>query len=204
MSKNSHVTKRSLTNAWTLRVAHALRRGPLRFNALDRAINAPNPPMLSTHLKKMARDGLVERVVIELGPPARVEYRLTPLGADLAEPASAMVTWVDQNAASRDRPRTVSRLAGARAVDRPSHAIANRRDGPKPRQSVINRRRRRAVPGDISAPLRRCHINRRSDPRRYFRAVTCRPSLRTRSAPSSQEGHTEHCTDADTVLLSVG
>jgi len=111
MSKNSHVTKRSLTNAWTLRVAHALRRGPLRFNALDRAINAPNPPMLSTHLKKMARDGLVERVVIELGPPAPVEYRLTPLGADLAEPASAMVARVDsrmpQVEIARERYRVV-------------------------------------------------------------------------------------------------
>jgi DNA-binding HxlR family transcriptional regulator len=95
MSKNSHVASRALTNQWTLRVAHVLRNGPLRFNALDRAVDAPNPPMLSTHLKKMRRDGLVERHVIELGPPARVEYSLTPLGADLARPASAMVTWVD-------------------------------------------------------------------------------------------------------------
>jgi DNA-binding HxlR family transcriptional regulator len=43
----------------------------------------------------LRRDGLVERRVIDLGPPARVEYSLTPLGADLARPASAMVTWVD-------------------------------------------------------------------------------------------------------------
>jgi DNA-binding HxlR family transcriptional regulator len=90
----SNVTKRSLTNQWTLRIAHALRNGPLRF---CRAVNSPNPPMLTTHLKKMARDGLVDRVVIELGPPANVEYRLTQLGQELAKPASALVTWVDRN-----------------------------------------------------------------------------------------------------------
>jgi DNA-binding HxlR family transcriptional regulator len=105
MSKNSHVATKSISNVWTLRIAHALSGGPLRFNVLDRAVNAPNAPMLSTYLKRMARDGLIARRVIELGPPARVEYGLTPLGLELAKPASELVTFVDRSMPQVDLAR---------------------------------------------------------------------------------------------------
>ena len=65
---------RALTNQYGLRIVCALKRGPQRFNALERAIEAPNPPALSKLLKRMQRDGLVARRVIAIGPPAHVEY----------------------------------------------------------------------------------------------------------------------------------
>src|ERR1700691_2828787 len=89
---------RSITSQFTLRIVRALRNGALRFNMLERAAKAPNPMRLSRHVKKLIRDGLVERHVITLGPPAVTEYSLTPLGADLAKPAAELIGWVERNA----------------------------------------------------------------------------------------------------------
>jgi DNA-binding HxlR family transcriptional regulator len=69
-----------LHNMWTLRVVAILRHGPLRFNQIERGVHAPNPPMISHHLKKMVRDGLIERHVIRAEPPANVQFALSPLG----------------------------------------------------------------------------------------------------------------------------
>ena len=102
---------KSATQPLCLRIIRALQRGPLRFNAIDRAVSAANPPHLSSRLKLLMRDGLVDRRVITLGPPAAVEYRLTALGQDLARPASALLDWTDRNAdcvqQARDQHRAV-------------------------------------------------------------------------------------------------
>ena len=57
---------KSLTRFWSARVLYELARAPngLRFNALERAINAPSSRMLSQLLQKLARDGVVIRTVI--------------------------------------------------------------------------------------------------------------------------------------------
>jgi DNA-binding HxlR family transcriptional regulator len=100
------INTKAVTSQFTMRIVRALQRGPLRFSALERASDAPNPVRLSHHLKKLARDGILTRRVIKLGPPAVVEYALTELGADLAAPASALLAWTethaDQVQASRD------------------------------------------------------------------------------------------------------
>jgi DNA-binding HxlR family transcriptional regulator len=101
---------RTLSNQGILRIARALRNGPLRFNEIDRAINAPNPPILSKLLKKMQRDGLIVRNVVQLGPPAHVEYALTDLGSDLSGPATTMIDWIDTNVGKVEAARAVSRL----------------------------------------------------------------------------------------------
>jgi len=106
---------RAVTSTLTLRIVHALWRGPLRFNAIERAALAVHPPQLSRHLKKMARDGLITRCVVALGPPAHIEYALTPLGTTLASPASELLGWVDEHAdqveAAREHHRALSATA---------------------------------------------------------------------------------------------
>ncbi len=101
---------RAVTNQYTLRIVTALRRGALRFNEIDRAINAPNQPILSKHLKKMLRDGLLVRTVIRTGPPAHVEYALTDLGRDLSGPASTMIDWLETNVARVEAARAISKI----------------------------------------------------------------------------------------------
>ena len=69
----------------------------------------------------MARDGLVERRVIEWGPPMNVQYELTPLGLELAKPASELVRWVDNKMpeveASRELYRVKQVMAASDEVD---------------------------------------------------------------------------------------
>jgi len=114
------INARSVTSQATLRIVDKLRHRPLRFNEIERAIDAPNPVMLSKHLKKMQRDGLVVRNVIQLGPPARVEYELTPLGRDLVGPASALMGWLHRNQdeveQARARARDAREIAHANAL----------------------------------------------------------------------------------------
>jgi DNA-binding HxlR family transcriptional regulator len=86
---------RALNNQLCLRIARELRRKPLGFNDIQRAVKAPHPPILSARLKAMMRDGLVTREVISLGPPASIRYHLTDLGRQLAEPATALINWID-------------------------------------------------------------------------------------------------------------
>lgn len=108
---------RALHNEWCHKIARQLRHGASGFNALARAVAAPNAPMLSSRLKAMARDGLVTRTVVTLGPPAVTRYSLTPLGHALAEHATALVDWIESNRGevevAREHYRVVQAMAGA-------------------------------------------------------------------------------------------
>ncbi|GAA0273404.1 helix-turn-helix domain-containing protein [Actinomadura nitritigenes] len=83
-----------LANKWTLYVLAALRRGdgPMRFNELRRALDGITQKMLTQTLRALERDGLVSRTVYPTVPP-RVEYGLTPLGAEAGRLTSAIADW---------------------------------------------------------------------------------------------------------------
>lgn len=90
------INTRVTTSQLSLRIVRALAAaGTLRFNELDRAANARSAPVLSKQLKRLRRDGIVERHVIKLGPPAITEYSLTPLGIDLSKASNAFMSWLD-------------------------------------------------------------------------------------------------------------
>ena len=52
--------------------------------------------MLTQTLRILQRDGLVARAVHPTVPPA-VSYRLTPMGASLLTPFTALVAWADEH-----------------------------------------------------------------------------------------------------------
>jgi DNA-binding HxlR family transcriptional regulator len=52
--------------------------------------------MLSSTLKVLERDGLVDRTVLPSVPP-QVEYALTDLGRELLRPVSALAEWTAAN-----------------------------------------------------------------------------------------------------------
>jgi len=93
-------------DSWTVLVILHLGAGPVRFRALQRAINGISQRMLTVTLRAMQRDGFVHREVLGTSPPS-VEYSLTPLGRSLAVPISALAAWAMENdtaiAAARDR-----------------------------------------------------------------------------------------------------
>ena len=81
-----------LGDKWTLLVILCLSGGPLRFNALQRAVVGISHRMLTVTLRKLERDGLLRRSIHpELGP--HTEYVLTELGVDFTEPVMAIANW---------------------------------------------------------------------------------------------------------------
>jgi DNA-binding HxlR family transcriptional regulator len=69
---------------------------PQRFAALQRQIGGISQKMLTQTLRRLERDGLVQRRVYPEVPP-RVEYALTSLGQTLCEPISALIRWSEKN-----------------------------------------------------------------------------------------------------------
>lgn len=77
---------------WTIMIVGALSSGPMRFNALQRAIPGLSHKMLTVTLRGLERDGLVKRTAFATIPP-RVDYELTPQGQSLNEPLLTLAGW---------------------------------------------------------------------------------------------------------------
>ncbi|MFR0357643.1 winged helix-turn-helix transcriptional regulator [Streptomyces sediminimaris] len=89
---------------WSVTVICRLDDGPLRFNALRRAVKGITQRMLSTTVRRLERDGLISRTVEPTVPP-RVEYALTERGRSLHGVLAELVAWTEANleAIRRDR-----------------------------------------------------------------------------------------------------
>ncbi|MFH8800903.1 winged helix-turn-helix transcriptional regulator [Streptomyces sp. NPDC017936] len=77
---------------WSLSVLGELCEGPRRFNDLRRAIPAVTQKSLTATLRRLERNGIVEREVVSTRPVA-VEYRITPLGKTMRPPVDALLDW---------------------------------------------------------------------------------------------------------------
>lgn len=78
---------------WSLSVLGELCEGPRRFNDLRRAIPAVTQKSLTATLRRLERNGIVERGVVNSRPVA-VEYRITPLGKTMRAPVDVLLDWV--------------------------------------------------------------------------------------------------------------
>ncbi|REE06502.1 HxlR family transcriptional regulator [Paraburkholderia sp. BL27I4N3] len=81
---------------WTVMAVGALAEGPMRFNAIMRAIKGVSHRMLTITLRGLERDGLVKRTAYATIPPT-VEYKLTELGCSLIEPLRMLADWALTN-----------------------------------------------------------------------------------------------------------
>jgi DNA-binding HxlR family transcriptional regulator len=80
---------------WTLLLIRELLTGPKRYSDLASGMPGVAPNLLSSRLKALMGDGLVERR--ELPPPAAsVVYELTPQGRELEAAVLALVRWGGQ------------------------------------------------------------------------------------------------------------
>jgi DNA-binding HxlR family transcriptional regulator len=77
---------------WSLSVLNELCERPCRFNDLRRAIPAVTQKSLTATLRRLERNGIVERVIVRTRPVA-VEYRITPLGKSLRRPVEVLLDW---------------------------------------------------------------------------------------------------------------
>lgn len=89
---------------WTVMVVGILSDGPMRFNALQRAVAGVSHRMLTLTLRGLERDGLVKRTAFATVPP-RVDYELTKLGHSLKMPLEVLAEWVAANRAAIEHAR---------------------------------------------------------------------------------------------------
>ncbi|MEU2183734.1 winged helix-turn-helix transcriptional regulator [Streptomyces thermolilacinus] len=89
---------------WSLSVLNELCARPCRFNELRRAIPAVTQKSLTATLRRLERNGVVEREVISTRPVA-IRYRVTPLGKTLRHPVDVLLAWAAEHLPSIERAR---------------------------------------------------------------------------------------------------
>ncbi len=82
---------------WSLLVLLVINgKGVVRFNELGRLIPDISTRVLSTTLKTLEADGLIDRKVYAQVPP-KVEYTLTPTGESLIPLIMQLTEWAQKN-----------------------------------------------------------------------------------------------------------
>ncbi|PRZ18543.1 winged helix-turn-helix transcriptional regulator [Nesterenkonia sandarakina] len=84
---------------WSLEVLNQLCESPARFSELRRTIPSVTQKSLTATLRRLERNGVIERMVLGTRPVA-VEYRITGLGKTLRPPIEEILGW-----ASAQMPR---------------------------------------------------------------------------------------------------
>ncbi|MET9437434.1 helix-turn-helix domain-containing protein [Streptomyces sp. NPDC006551] len=90
----SRETLEHVTGRWGSLTLGALYEGTFRFNELRRRVDGVSEKMLAQTLHALERDGLVHREAQPTNPP-RVDYRLTPLGREIAEQLRRLIDLVE-------------------------------------------------------------------------------------------------------------
>ncbi|MFD7134323.1 winged helix-turn-helix transcriptional regulator [Streptomyces sp. NPDC059894] len=89
---------------WSLSVLNELCERPCRFNELRRAVPQVTQKSLTTTLRRLERNGVIEREVVSTRPVA-VRYRITPLGKTLRPPIDVLLAWASENLPAITRAR---------------------------------------------------------------------------------------------------
>ena len=107
-----------VADKWTMIVIESLTEyGEMRFSHLSRVVPGISQKMLTQTLRQMERDGMVTRTVHPVIPP-RVDYKLTKLGASLAEAFCGVWIWAQDNLANVEAARVKFDRQGARTKTR--------------------------------------------------------------------------------------
>jgi DNA-binding HxlR family transcriptional regulator len=88
-----------ITNKWSVLILTVLCTEPSRFNAIKRRLDPITHKALTEALRRLERNGLVNRRVIA-SSPLGVEYSITPLGRTLQDPFVALITWAAKHGGS--------------------------------------------------------------------------------------------------------
>lgn len=83
-----------ILDKWSLAVCNELCERPSRFNELRRAIPGVTQKSLTATLRRLERNGIIERTLLSSRPVA-VEYRMTLLGKTIRDPVEVLLAWAD-------------------------------------------------------------------------------------------------------------
>ncbi|AMM15717.1 HxlR family transcriptional regulator [Burkholderia sp. PAMC 28687] len=93
-----------IANKWSVLILTVLCTEPSRFNAIKRRLDPITHKALTEALRRLERNGLVNRRVIASSPVA-VEYSITSLGRTLQDPFEALVVWAAKHGGGIERAR---------------------------------------------------------------------------------------------------
>ena len=85
-----------ISNKWKILIIRDLLNGTKRFGELQRTVAGISQKVLTSNLKELESDGLINRKVYPVVPP-KVEYSLTDLGLSLKPVLDSMVAWGNEN-----------------------------------------------------------------------------------------------------------
>ncbi|WP_020065066.1 winged helix-turn-helix transcriptional regulator [Paraburkholderia caledonica] len=107
-----------IADKWSMVILASLRDGPLRFNVIKRRIYGITQKALTQCLRRLERNGIVDRQVITTSPIS-VEYRITELGRSLDQPFQALYLWTLENLGEVEaaRARFDARVASTEDAD---------------------------------------------------------------------------------------
>jgi DNA-binding HxlR family transcriptional regulator len=89
---------------WSLQVLDVLCTRSLRFNDIRREVPRVTQKSLTATLRRLERNGMVERVVLSTRPVA-VEYRISALGKTLQDLIDALLLWTTVTLPDVERAR---------------------------------------------------------------------------------------------------
>jgi len=95
-----------IVNKWSVLILAVLCTEPSRFNAIKRRLDPITHKALTEALRRLERNGLVNRRVIASSPVA-VEYSITPLGRTLQDPFVALISWAGKHGDSIERAQLI-------------------------------------------------------------------------------------------------
>ena len=106
-------------DTWSVLVIIQLRlHGRRRFGQLLRSVEGISQRMLTVTLRRLQRDGLISRTVLDPSPP-QVEYALTGTGESLTVVLRQLVDWATDNRESI----AAARGRWDRGADTPTHSL---------------------------------------------------------------------------------
>ena len=104
---------------WTGAILQVLMRGPHRFSAIRAAVPELSDRLLSERMKELEARGIVVRSE-QPGPPPRVTYELTEMGAELGPALAAVEDWAHRWLGRTAAEPAGDEASGARAVPVPA------------------------------------------------------------------------------------
>lgn len=104
ITRNCPITSTMLVigGRWKVILLWHLRRGPLRYGALRRAVPRVTERMLAKQLRELADAGWVERTDYHEVPP-RTDYRLTELGSSFVPILEGIYAWASARGIGAER-----------------------------------------------------------------------------------------------------
>ncbi|MFQ1700589.1 winged helix-turn-helix transcriptional regulator [Loktanella agnita] len=93
-----------IADKWSMMILTVVEDEPRRFNDIKRRLEGVSQKSLTQTLRKLERNGIVSRTVIDTSPIA-VEYAMTTLGHSLLAPYKAIYRWTCVNLGAVDAAR---------------------------------------------------------------------------------------------------